>query len=163
MRSMNDPKAYTHIDTDDSVLSLHDCCADRIQFEDGILSFYFPDGFWIPPLHPANTSSEIVRTDAARVDYHIEGAHDVSIEVFRKNIFKQTICTQWTLEELIRRVNHKSFRLEFIYQYKNHTDLLWICWLHFDKKPYHYECRIYICAPSKTEYLWNNLCSDRTW
>ena len=41
---MNEQKVYTHIDTDDSVLSLHDCYANSIQFENSILSFYIKKG-----------------------------------------------------------------------------------------------------------------------
>ncbi len=63
---MNEQKVYTHIDTDDSVLSLHDCYANRIQFKNNILSFYFQNGFWVTPSHPANKSDKIIRTDFHR-------------------------------------------------------------------------------------------------
>ena len=157
---MNEQKVYTHIDTDDSVLSLHDCYANRIQFENSILSFYFQNGFWVTPSHRANNSNETVRTDFSQVDYHIDD--DVSIYVFRKNIFGKTIRIEWTLKELVRLVNNNTFSLEFLYQYKRYNEELLKCWLHFDKAPYHYECQIEI-PTSKVVYRWNNLCYDKTW
>lgn len=157
---MSEQKFYTHIDTDDSALSLHDCHTDRVQFENGILSFYFPDGFWVTPSHRANNSDETVRTDSSQVDYHIDD--DVSIYVFRQNIFKKTIRTEWTLDELIHLVNNNTFGLEFLYQYKRYSEQLIKCLLHFDRAPYHYECQIEI-PTSKVVYRWNSLFSEKTW
>ena len=157
---MNEQKVYTHIDTDDSVLSLHDCYANRIQFENSILSFYFQDGFWVSPSHRANNSGKTVRTDFSQVDYHVHD--DVSIYVFRKNIFGKTIRIEWTLEELVRLINNNTFRLEFLYQYKRYNEVLLKCWLHFDKAPYYYECQIEI-PTFEVVYRWNNLCYDKTW
>ena len=157
---MNNQIAYTHIDTDDSVLSLHDCYANRMQLENGVLSFFFRDGFWVTPSHHANNSSDTVRTDSSQVDYHI--VDDGSVYVFRKNIFGKTICIEWTLEELADLINNDTFTLEFLYHYKSYYSQLYKCLLHFDKHPYHYECQIEI-PTSKVVYRWNKLCCDRTW
>ena len=157
---MNEQRVYTHIDTDDSVLSLHDCYANSIQFGNSILSFYFQNGFWVTPSHHANNYGETVRTDSSQVDYHLDD--DVSIYVFRKNIFGKTIRIEWTLEELVRFINNNTFSLEFLYQYKSHSEQLLKCWLHFDREPHHYECQIEI-PTSKVLYRWNNLCYDKTW
>lgn len=157
---MNEQIVYTHTDTDDSVLSLHDCDANRIQFENGILSFYFPNGFWVTPSHHANNCGKTVRTDFSQVDYHIDD--DVSIYVFRKNIFGKIIRIEWTLEELVHLINNNTFSLEFLYQYKGYNEELLKCLLHFDKEPYHYECQIEI-PTSKVLYRWNNLCYEKSW
>ncbi len=157
---MNQNRIYKFRDTDDSVLSLHDCYANRVKLDNGILSFYFQDGFWVTPSHDANNSANILRTDFAQVDFHIED--DVFIYVFRKNIFGKTIRTEWTAQELEYFINNNTYRLEFLYQYKNSIEQILKCWLHFDKKPYHYECQIEI-PTFKVEYCWNSLCYDKTW
>lgn len=126
MRYLHQPNVYTHIDTDDSALSLHDCRANKIQFENGILSFCFENGFWIMPSHRASDYTEIVRTDYSQVDYHLND--EVSIYVFRKNMFGRIIRTEWTLEEFVRLINNNTFSFEIIDQYKcYHTQLL-KCW-----------------------------------
>ena len=153
-------KIYTHIDTDDSVLSLHDCCAGRTRYDNGILSFYFEKGFWVTPLHHANYSSETVRTDCSQVDYYLED--DVNVYVFRKNIFGKIIREEWTLEELVRLINNNTYSLEFLYQYKGNNEQLVKGWLLFEKEPFHYECQLEIPA-SKIVYCWNNLCYEKTW
>ena len=157
---MKDLISYNHIDTDDSALSLHDCYSNMINFENNILSFYFENGFWVTPSHNANDSPDVVRTDSSKVEYHIKD--EVTVYIFRKNIFGKTIRDEWKLEELIRLINNSSFGLEFLYQYKNSDEYLLKCWLHFDKKPYHYECELEM-PTSKVEYFWNNLRYDKTW
>ncbi|MBQ6825895.1 MAG: hypothetical protein IKT38_02805 [Clostridia bacterium] len=157
---MEEKRVYNHIDTDDTVLTLHDCIANKIQLENGILSFYFQNGFWITPLHYANNSSNVVRTDFSQVDYQINGK--VYIYVFRKNIFRKIIRTEWTLEQLINFINNSNSSLEFLYQYKSQDEQLLKGYLRFDKAPYCYECELEIPA-CKIEYRWNNLCYDKIW
>lgn len=157
---MKNQTVYAHIDTDDSVISLHDCYANCMQLESGILSFYFHDGFWVTPSHHANTSSNTVRTDFSQVDYHI--VDDITVNVFKKSILGKTIRIEWTLEELVELINNGTFSLEFLYHYKSYYAQLYKCLLHFDKPPYHYECQIEI-PTSKIVYRWNRLNYDRTW
>lgn len=39
---------YLHSDNDEFI-SLHDCHATKVLFENGVLTFVFEDGFWIIP------------------------------------------------------------------------------------------------------------------
>ena len=160
VRKLNEQRVYKHIETDDSDLVLHDCTANMIQLENGILTFYFKDGFWVTPSHRANQSSETVRTDYSQVDYYLND--DVWVYVFRKNIFGKTVRTEWTLEKLIGLINNNTYGLEFLYQYKNSNEHLLKCQLNFDKEPYHYECMLEIPA-TEVKYRWNSMYYDRTW
>ena len=54
---------FKHIDPDefhDQELTLHDCIADKISFENNTLRFYLSDGFWVTPHHEVNSSRKTV-------------------------------------------------------------------------------------------------------
>lgn len=160
MRSLKINETFTHSDTDDSVLSLHDCIAEKVEIKNNILTFVFENGIWIFPSHPANKSDTTVRSDIAQVDFHLDD--EITINVLRKNIFKNTLCEDWDINELIDFINSKSAGLEFVYQYKSHGEQLLKCELKFNKRPFRYKCELIIPA-SKIIYSWNNLCYDKTW
>ena len=75
---------YLHCDNDDSYISLHDCYANKIYFNDNVLSFRFDNGFWIIPDHEFSDVEETVRTDKLRVDFHLEDSslEDISIYIY---------------------------------------------------------------------------------
>ena len=60
---------YLHNENNEEHLSVHDCRADRAALRDGVLTFWFTEGFWVLGSHPDNPTGKTVRTDAARVDY----------------------------------------------------------------------------------------------
>jgi hypothetical protein len=78
-------ETYKNVDPDmfhGRELTLHDCIADKILFENNILRFFLPDGFWVTPHHKANSSEKVVRTDASAVDFSIEDIDDIIVRVF---------------------------------------------------------------------------------
>lgn len=154
---------YKHYDSDDSNISLHDCRAEKIIFEDGILSFVFPDGFWITEKHPQNNSDTTVLTNSSQVDFQIvDGELDgIEIYLFKRNR-KKIVRDDWEPTKFINAVNAGDFQVEFITQYKGFQSYLFKCWVWFDKKPYHSECEI-ILNSEKALYCWNELRNDCAW
>ncbi len=155
---------YKNYDLEDSYISLHDCRATKMKFENGILSFIFPDGIWITRQHMKNESEHIVRTDLAQVnvsilDKEIDG---ISIYIFRKNRKGKVIREEWEAGNFIDAVNCGAFSVEFITQYKSFQSMLFKCWVWFEQKPYHFECEI-ILHCDKAEYCWNELRYDCVW
>lgn len=155
---------FSHCDSDERYLSLHDCITERAYFEDGKLGFQLDDGFWVSPDHPENNLSNLVRTDSSKVEYTLENgaSYDVTVYVFKENIFKKTIRIEWTMQELLDNINSGKCKLEFLYQYVDCASRIVECELKLNKKPYRMECVIKISAP-KVSYYWNNLRADRTW
>ena len=155
---------FSHCDRDERYLSLHDCIAERAYFEDGKLGFQFDDGFWVSPDHPENNLSNLVRTDSSKVEYTLENgtSYDVTVYVFKENIFKKTIRIEWTMQELLDNINSGKCELEFLYQYVACASRIVECELKLNKKPYRMECIIKISAP-KVSYYWNNLREDCVW
>lgn len=155
---------YKYCDLDDSCISLHDCKAEKMSFNKGVLSFSFPEGFWVMPQHSQNEGENIVRTDASQVDFKIidEEIEGVSIYVFNKKRSGKVIRHEWEPVNFINAVNNGDFRVEFITQYKSFQSVLFKCWIWFDKRPYHSECEI-ILHTEKIAYQWNNLRYDCEW
>lgn len=155
---------YKYCDVNDGYLSLHDCYAEKMRFDKGILSFELPDGFWVSKQHPQNESGNVVRTDYAQVNYHImyEEIDGITFYIFKEGKNGKVIREEWEAENFINAVNSGSFRVEFVTQYKSFQSVLFKCWVWFEQEPYHYECEI-ILHTDKEEYKWNQLRYDCTW
>lgn len=154
---------YKHCETEDAHLSLHDCRADKVTLDNGILSFFFKDGFWVTPDHPSNDCENVVRTDSSKVDFYFPEncENETVIFVFRR-IFGKTARTQWKLNDLLNAVSDGKCEIEFLYQYKSFNKQMIECMLWTKKRPYFKECQVFI-PTEKTVYCWNNLCRDRIW
>ena len=146
-------------------LTLHDCIADKILFENNTLRFYLPDGFWVTPNHKRNSSEKILQTDASIVDFFIEDIGDVTVRVFTRNKClwsKKTNVEIWDVKQLIASVNSGKCTIEFITQYRTYGEQMWHCEIRSKKKPYYRECQLHLPNTNATFY-WNNLCLDREW
>lgn len=130
-------RMYKHCDSDDCYISLHDCRAEKMSFDKGILSFTFPDGFWITQQHSLNSSENTVLTSSSQVDFTIIGEEicGIEISIFRKKRSGTVIREDW---EPLK------------------------CWVWFNKEPYHSECEI-ILHSGRVLYRWNDLRYDRCW
>ena len=155
---------YLHNEKDEQNLSLHDCHADRAELKDGVLSFWFPDGFWVSGNHPENPTGKTVRTGPARVDYVLrdERGDDVSADVFTRLRWPHALRTTWDLPRLLERINRKGWSLEFLYQYPDYWNRIVECWLWFPRRPRHKECQLKLDV-SEVIYRWNDLRPDDEW
>ena len=152
---------YKHYDKDGAAISLHDCSVEKATFENGILSFYFPqDGFWILSEHEANSTGEAVRTDAAEVRFHLlyETEDESQCYVFDKKSERKAVRKQWTLSELVSALNSGKYQLEFLYRYAGgYKELVFSCEICQKKKPYRKECQLWLSVQDVT-YCWNDVC-----
>lgn len=150
---------YNNYDTESNLFSLNGCQAQSISYEDGLLSFYFPNGFWIFKKHTENNLSDTVCTDNSMVTYHIlnEEIDGISIYIFSKTKNKKVIREDWEPKNFINALNNKDFYVEFIKQYNSCQSVLHKCWIRFEQEPYHKECEI-IINYDKVTYCWNKLC-----
>ncbi len=159
---------FKHTDPDDfydKELTLHDCIADKISFDNHTLRFYLPDGFWITPYHIENNSEKVMRTDASVVDFSIEDVDDILVRVFTRHRwpgFRNIRVELWNMEQLISAINSGKCTLEFITQYRSHCEQMWDCVIHSKNKPYYRECQLYL-AKTEATFFWNDLREDREW
>ncbi len=161
-------KNFKHINPDafhGMELTLHDCIADKISFENNTLCFCLPDGFWITPHHKENSSEKTVRTDASVVGFPIKDIGDTMVYVFTRHRFlwfRKTSVAIWDMEQLISLVNSGKCTLEFITQYRTYGEQMWHCAIRSNKKPYYRECQLYLPETEAT-FFWNNLRPEREW
>lgn len=155
---------YQHCDLDDNYICLHDCHAEKMAFDDGVLSFIFPEGFWVFPEHPLNHSDNTVRTNSSQADFQIldKEIDGISVYVFQKNRRGKVIRVDWEPENFINAVNAGDFRVEFLTRFKSYQFYLFKCWVWYDKSPYHLECEILLHSEN-VSYCWNELRYDRRW
>lgn len=152
---------YKHYDKADAAISLHDSGAEKATFENGILTFHFPqDGFWVLPDHEKNTIGEPVRTDASEVRFHLlseDAEEDFHCYVFHEKSERKSVRKEWTLSELVSAINSREYRLEFLYRYEGgYKELIFSCELWGEKKPYHRECQLWLSVQDVT-YCWNEI------
>ena len=154
---------YKYCDINDEYISLHDCHATKIIYENGILTFVFNDGIWVTQGHPSNSSDKTLRTDVAEVKFYLKYGNecDITMYVFEEEV-KKTVREEWKISKLIESVNNEKYTLEFLYQYKGYNSVLIECWLWSDKEPYHRECELKLSL-TDVKYYWNGLCEDREW
>lgn len=151
---------YSHCDVDSEYISLHDCHATNIKYENGVLSFVFQDGIWVIKGHPSNMTDKTVRTDVAEVKFCLESGdeYDITLYVFEEK-FKKTVRDEWELSKLMECVNSGSYTLEFLYQYEGYHSMIIECWLWSDNRPYHRECELKLSL-TEVKYCWNDLCEE---
>ena len=111
---------YKYNYVDDEQISLHDCRANKIEYKDGVLSFFFPEGFWVTPSHPANESENMVLTGSSRVDFELirDDLEDCSVDIFRHIPRSLTyIRSSRDIKLFIDDVNSGKYEVEFITKY----------------------------------------------
>lgn len=149
---------YHHQDTDARFLSLHDCSAEKVSYEQETLSVYFPDGFWLLENHPENPTGEVVKTDAAKVAFSVldEGTDGVTVYTFGKTKRGRSVRKEWPLADFMKTVNNGTYRVEFVGQYEGYQSRLYTCYVYFDKRPWCRECQIWIHT-DKVTFCWNQI------
>ena len=156
--------SFAHHDRDEDLFSLHDCITNHVCFQDNVWSFDFPDGFWVLPDHPESRIDKAVRSDPAQVEYTLmDNEYDVTIYVFEKSLFGQIVRKEWSIGDLVDKINSGKCKLEFLYRYnQGEHNAVWRCNLRTSKKPYFKDCWIEITY-ALVQYEWNRLCEDRIW
>lgn len=152
---------YKHCYISDEYISLHDCHATRVLYENGVITFVFPNGIWVAKENPGNKLCKTVRTDMAEVKFSLDSGSedDINVYVFEEK-FKRTVREEWKLSKLMEHINDRNCTLEFLYQYKGYNSMIIECWLWSNKKPYHRECELKLLTKD-VKYCWNELCEER--
>ena len=157
---------YKHRDADDfrdEKIWLHDCNVDEITFEDGILRFYFSDGFWITPLHGENQWEKPLRTNEAMLELADVREDAVTLSVFAPTLFNRRKTACWQLKDLMTFINHDKGSLEFICRrMSSETQQIWECELHSLSKPYLRTCELRL-PKTNAAFCWNDILLHREW
>lgn len=146
--------------TEKESVGLHDCRANRMSLQEGILSFYFPDGFYIG--RNDSDGRKIFYTDESQVEFPLLYSDEAGITIYvftEEN--EKTIREEYTAENFMKLINEKLYSLEFLYSYIGFQTFKFDCWLWFDEEPYHKECEL-IISTEKVLYYWNNMYEEES-
>ena len=140
---------FQYIENKDGKVSLHDCRTTHISYEKQILSFEFPEGFYIL------NNGEPVCSGEAKMECHImDGDIDgISIYIYRVNSSGKVIREDWS-DNFILAINDGSFEYEFVTTYRSYEYILFKGYVWFDKEPYSMECEIELHIDG-ISYMWN--------
>jgi len=148
----------SHTETNNHLVSLHDCRAAHLECRGGVLILSFPDGIWLLPEHPSNPTSKGIKTQAAQVFFHLDSERDAEIYVFRETLLGQTLREAWSLDQLIAFINSGQCQIEFIIDYhsRSFAAYLYKCVLVREGAGGEVECEIALPA-SQAVYQWNEI------
>ncbi len=140
-------------------ISLHDCKAAKMYLKKDILQFEFPDGFCIYHNDRPGGKGRVLTTDESRVDIHLvadDPSWAFTFYVFVPKKHGKVVRKQFSLKKLMRKINEKGRKLEFITAYRNKDTIVFECELWFKKRPYSREC-LMILDTDSVIYRWNNV------
>lgn len=141
---------YEHSSTDKDRFSLHDCRSTSAELINDRLIFSIPDGIFFD-----DYSDDWPNTGKAEVEFVIDPIRGVSVYLFTQSKGK-TIRKEYTLKQLIKRVNRHKWELEFAYRYEGYEEVLYKCWIWEDHEPWSYECELWIGTKENTVFRWDS-------
>ena len=140
---------YENVSSDKEKFSLHDCLVRSARLENGHLFFRFPDGIFYK-----DYSDDWPNTGKAEVEFAIDSDRGVTVYMFL-NEKEQTIRKEYTLPELIIKINSKEWILEFAYRYDGYKEVLYKCWIWENRGPCSFECELWISIKEDTVFRWD--------
>lgn len=140
---------YKYIAKENGKIGLHDCRINHISYENQILSFDFPDGFYILN-KPEPEHSGQAKMECHIIDEDIDG---ISVFIYKENASGKVIREDWS-DNFITAINAGTFEYEFVTVYRGFQRILFKGYVWFDVKPYHRECEIELHTDC-ISYMWN--------
>lgn len=127
--------------------SLHDCHAESAEYDNESLTFFFPEGFYY-----AAYGKDWPNTGDAAVSFK---TNDAYLYLFVQKD-GQTIREEYTVDQLVDKVNRKEWDLEFLYRYDRYKEIMFYGWVWINCKPFHHEFQLFVETDEET-YRWNSI------
>lgn len=129
-------------------VGLHDCRTNHIQYQNGMLIFSFPNGYYLL------NETEPVQTGRAYMECQIldEFKDSVSMFIYRKTLFGKVIREDYS-DKFLSAINAGKFEFEFVSTYRSYQHILFKGYIWFKQKPYYRECEIEVYT-DKINYHW---------
>lgn len=142
---------YQHVEDEKFHIGLHDCRINRMEYEQQVLSFDFPEGFYILE------QTEPQRCGNARMECHIvdEDIDGICVYIYRKSSKGNIVREDWS-DNFIMAINNGSFEFEIVTTFRSYQRILFKGYVWFDVEPYHMECEIELHT-DKITYMWNDI------
>lgn len=132
-------------------IGLHDCRTNFIKYSNGVMTFEFPEGFYLL------NGKDPKRTPKAEMQCNIldEKNGGVTVYIYRKKAFGKIIREDWS-DNFLLAVNNGRFEFEFVTTYRSYQHVLFKGYVWFDSAPYNMECEIELHT-DKIFYSWSEI------
>lgn len=133
-------------------VGLHDCRTNHIYYNNKVIVFEFPKGYYIPSKEtgkePERTGKSTMQCDIVDTDFD-----GFSVCIYRKTMFGKIVREDWT-DKFIVAINSNKFEFEFVTTYRSYQHILFKGDVWFNKAPYCMECEVELHT-DKIFYNWN--------
>ncbi|MBE6875373.1 MAG: hypothetical protein E7496_01390 [Ruminococcus sp.] len=143
---------------------LHDAIAESVSVHDDVMTFYFPEGFYLGETHALNPFHVLAYTGESEMKMQLRYKNpDVNLTIY---LFREgadgTHRQEISLQEFLKLIK-KGEKLEFLnaYQGLDTDSVLYQCELHFDRAPYRRECML-IISYQTISYHWNEIFQENS-
>ena len=141
---------YEFSSSDKERFSPHDCISTSVERINERLIFKLPDGFFC-----RDYSEDWPNTGKAEVEFTIDPMRGVYLNLFVDS-GGQTLRKEYTLDQLVEKINHQEWELEFAYRYDGYENILYTCWIWINQAPWSYEGELWIGTKEKTVFRWDS-------
>ncbi|MBQ2691919.1 MAG: hypothetical protein IJF53_07160 [Clostridia bacterium] len=133
---------------ENEMIGLHDCRTNRIRYDDNIMVFEFPNGFY------RLSGREAEQTGKAEMHCHIldEEIDGITVYIYREEPSGKVVREDWS-DNFMSAVNDGAFEFEFVTSYRSYQHILFKGYVWFDTPPYHMECEAELHT-DKIFYSW---------
>ncbi len=148
----------------DGRISIHDCIAEHMTVEKGVLTFAFPDGIGVCPNHPDNPADTPVYTGSARIELELPSDDPawLKIQSSRHLLGAWSLTKEWKTEDFMKALNVGKFRLEFISWHWDFNNPVFQCALHSMRRPWYQNCILEVAARNVICH-WETMNFNRVW
>jgi len=141
---------YRYSSTDKDRFSLHDCLATAAELNGEHLIFTFPDGIFYDEY-----SNDWPNTGKAEVEFIIDRMRGVTVYEFIDEK-GQTFRKEYSLEQLLEKINSAKWELEFAYRYDGYEEILYKCWIWEKSGQGTFECELWIGTKEDVIFRWDS-------
>ena len=140
---------YEFTSTDKEKFSLHDCFAKSVELTGDRLVFRLPEGFYC-----MDYSKDWPNTGKAEVEFIIDKMRGASFNLFVEEDGK-TVRNEFTIEQLVEKINNNEWELEFAYRYDGYQEILYKCWVWEVAGRRTYESELWIGTQEDVIFRWD--------
>ena len=141
---------YSYSSTDKDRFSLHDCLATAVELNGEHLIFTFPDGIFYDEY-----SNDWPNPGKAEVEFIIDRMRGVTVYEFIDEK-GQTFRKEYSLEQLLEKINSAKWELEFAYRYDGYEEILYKCWIWEKSGQGTFECELWIGTKEDVIFRWDS-------
>ena len=100
-------------------------------------------------------SNDWPNTGKAEVEFIIDRMRGVTVYEFIDEK-GQTFRKEYSLEQLLEKINSAKWELEFAYRYDGYEEILYKCWIWEKSGPGTFECELWIGTKDDVIFRWNS-------